>query len=204
MQAHWARLQKHPSADLQFSSSEPKITGYFVKSLSKSARAAGVFGFFIPEYVVSDIDEVKQVLQARGRTDLAYLDNATKEPIEVVFEFKKMKSKLGANASRLAYCKDGMLRFVNAVYARDYDLGFMVGLVETTNDVPDTVAGVQRAIQVPDMRDTLLKTISAPGGKYVMTTAQTFPACDFETRHARDHRGQCDVVIGHFFLPHGT
>jgi hypothetical protein len=199
---HWTKLQAHPPPDMRFSSKEPRITRYFCQSLFKFAPAAGILGFFVPENPVADIDEVKQELEYRGRTDITYLDNATQEPINAVFEFKKMKMGRGANGSRKDYCRDGLRRYVDATYARYNDFGFMVGLVEHGTDLAETIAGVKRVIQAPDMRDNELKIIQSPNGDYVTMTGLTFSACSFETRHARDHCNKCDVAIGHLFLTH--
>ncbi|MDO9199772.1 MAG: hypothetical protein Q7J58_20470 [Hydrogenophaga sp.] len=201
---HWQQLQKRPPPDMEFSQSEPHITKYFGLSLKKSARAHGIFGFFVPEHVVGDIDEVRQVLESRGRTDLTYLSDRIDPPLEFVLEFKKMKSQTGANASRLAYCKDGMLRFVNATYARNEEVGFMVALVACDADLPGLLDGLKRAIQQPDMA-RLLRSIANPKGRTTLTASDlVFQACNFETRHARDHKGQKDVVLGHIMLAHQT
>ncbi len=201
---HWQQLQKRPPLDMEFSQSEPHITKYFCMSLKKSARAHGVFGFFVPEHFVADLDEVRQVLQSRGRTDITYQSDRIDPPLEFVLEFKKMKSQAGANASRLAYCKDGMSRFVDAVYARDEEVGFMVALVASEDDLPGVLDGLKRAIQQPDMA-RLLRSITNPKGRTTVTSVDlTFAACDFETRHARDHKGQSDVVLGHMVLAHQT
>ncbi len=200
--AHWHRLQKRPPADMEFSQTEPHITRYFGLSLKKSARAHGIFGFFVPEHVVADIDEVRQVLESRGRTDITFLSDRIDPPLEFVLEFKKMKSLLGANASRLAYCKDGVSRFVDAVYARDEEVGFMVALVASSDDLPETLDGLKRAIQQPEMA-RLLRCITNPKGNTTLTVSDlAFKSCDFETRHARDHKGQKDVVLGHIMLAH--
>lgn len=201
IRAHWQERQKLPPPDMQYSSSEPRITKYFGLSLRKHARDRGILGYFIPENSVAYIDEVRQVLESRGRTDLTYFESGQKDSIEFVVEFKKMKSVLGANASRKAYCQDGMLRFVNAVYAREEDLGFMVGLVEQASQLPDSLDGLKRAIQNPDMA-LLLNMIKNPRGRTVTSKGHSFKSCDFETRHARDHVGYADVVLGHFLLAH--
>lgn len=200
--AHWQQLQKRPPADMEFSQSEPHITKYFGLSLKKSARAHGIFGFFVPEHVVAEIDELRQVLESRGRTDITFLSDRIDPPLEFVLEFKKMKSQAGANASRLAYCKDGMSRFVDAVYARDEEVGFMVALVASEDDLPGVLDGLKRAIQQPDMA-RLLRSITNPKGRTTLTASDlAFEACNFETRHARDHKGQKDVVLGHIMLAH--
>lgn len=203
--AHWQQLHRRPPADMVFSESEPHITKFFGLSLRKNARAHGIFGYFVPENPVGDIDEIRQVLESRGRTDLTYTTDRLEHPLEFVMEFKKLKSSKsakGGNASRKAYCADGMLRYVDGIYARDFDLGFMVGLVEFSSQVPDAINGLKRAIQQPDM-ERLLKLIKDPKGQITVATKKlVFKSCDFETRHARDHVGQSDVLLGHIVLAH--
>lgn len=201
---HWHQLQKRPPADMAFDQSEPRITKYFCRSLKKFARSHGIFGFFVPEQLVSDLDEVRQVLESRGRTDISYLSDRIDPPLEFVLEFKKMKSSTGANASRLAYCKDGMARFVDAIYARDEEIGFMVALVATSGDVQACVDGLKRALQQPDMERHLRSIRNPKGNTTVTVNGIAFTSCDFETRHARDHKEQKDVVLGHIVLAHQT
>lgn len=202
---HWQNLQKRPPADMVFGESEPHITKFFGLSLRKNARANGILGYFIPENPVANIDEVRQMLESRGRTDLTYTTDRLEHPLEFVMEFKKLKSSKtanGGNAARKAYCADGVLRFVDGIYAREYDVGFMVGLVESTDHVADAVGGLKRAIQQPDM-ERILKMIKNPKGHSTVTaTSLIFKSCDFETRHARDHVSQSDILIGHIVLAH--
>lgn len=205
--AHWYVMQKRPAPDMLFAQTEPKITRYFCESLLKNAKHHGVFGIFIPERPVADLDEVKQRLESRGRTDITYFTNANNptEPIEFVMEFKKLKSGTAqGNSSRRAYCADGMARFVDGIYARDYEVGFMVGLIASADDMVDATNGLKRAIQQPDMV-LQLKAIDNPNGKKTVTTKKmVFKTCDFETRHARDHVNQPDVLLGHIVLAHQT
>ena len=203
--AHWKIMQRHPAPDMAFSAKEPSITQYFCTSLAKNAKNSGIFGFFIPERVVGKIDEARQVLESRGRTDISYLTDRLEHPLEIVMEFKKLKpskSAKGGNVSRKAYCADGMFRFVEGIYAEDCDVGLMVGLVEFTSLLPDTINGLKRAIQNPDM-ERILRCIENPDGKTTVTSKDLiFKSCEFETRHARDHVRQPDVLLGHLILAH--
>ena len=78
----------------------------------------------------------------------------------------------------------------------------MVALVASEDDLPGVLQGLKRAIQQPDMT-RLLRSITNPKGRTTVTARElAFDACDFETRHARDHKGQKDIVLGHIMLPH--
>lgn len=197
---HWGQLQKNPPADMKFSNSEPKITYFFGISLRKNAMSHGITGQFSPEVPVADIN-IRQELDSRGRTDISYFSDRSDPPLDFVLEFKKMKVKPGGDASRLAYCKSGVLRFVNAIYARETDFGFMVGLVDTGSNRPVVLNALKRAIQNPDMVQ-LLRTIRHPNGDAISTIGLRFDHCDFETRHARDHVPRQDVLVGHLLLVH--
>lgn len=204
--SHWYIVQKRPPSDMVFANAEPKITRFFCESLLKNARRNGIFGIFIPERPVADLDEVQQKLISKGRTDITFFTNGNNptEPIEFVMEFKKLKSDQGANASRRAYCADGMARFVDGIYARDYEVGFMVGLIASADEMADTTNGLKRAIQQPDMA-LRLKAIENPNGNTTVTTKDlVFKSCEFETRHARDHVSQPDVLLGHIMLSHSA
>lgn len=200
---HWQQLQIHPPADLLSNKSEPTITKFFGLSLRKNARAAGISGYFIPENPVADINEIKQELQSRGRTDLTYFSDNIDPPLDFVFEFKKLKSKPGAKTSRLSYYKDGVRRFVNGIYGREAEFGFMVALVASSAEKPEILNGLKQGIQVPDM-ESLLKMIKDGKGNTVVAPANSFKACHFETSHGREHIADCsDIVLGHIILCHG-
>jgi hypothetical protein len=202
IQQHWKALQSNPPSDLLPNASEPKITKYFCLSLRQNAIAAGITGYFVPENLVGDIDEIKKELTSRGRTDIMYFSNNIHPALEIVLEFKKLKLKPGGKSSRLSYCKDGVLRFVNGIYARKGDFGFMVGLIASKADKPEILKSLQQAIQNPDM-ETLLKMIKDEHGKTVVYPGSKFTACHFETAHGRDHVEECsDVLLGHFMLCH--
>lgn len=198
---HWALLQKHPPQDMKFSNKEPTITKYFAISLRKNAKTYGISGLFTPEASVADIDEVRQELGSRGRNDILYYSDRADHPIEFVLEFKKLKLKPGGKQSRLDYCGSGIMRFVNAIYARDTDFGFMVGLIEDESSRVTIVNALKSAIQNPDMLQ-LLKAIANPSGQAISSTDLKFAGSDFETRHSRDHVPRPDVLLGHFFLVH--
>jgi hypothetical protein len=200
---HWNKLQLNPPADMRFSNAEPKITKYFGHSLRKNALAHGITGVFQPEADMADIDEVKQELAARGRTDISYYSDRIDPPLDFVFEFKKMKDKPGGNESRREYCKSGVMRFVNAVYARGADIGFMVGLVDKSSDEKVIADALKRAIQHPDMV-RLLRMIKHPDGGAISSSNLVFKQCGFETRHARDHVPRQDVLLGHLILHHAA
>lgn len=200
---HWQLLQKHPPADLLPAKSEPTITKFFGLSLRKNARAAGVTGYFVPENPVADINEIKQELESRGRTDLTYFSDNIDPPLDFVFEFKKLKSKPGAKSSRLSYYKDGVRRFVDGIYGREAEFGFMVALVASSTDKPEILHGLKQGIQNPDM-EALLKMIKDAKGNTVVSPANSFTACHFETAHGREHVENCaDIVLGHIILCHG-
>lgn len=199
--AHWQELQANPPADMHFANAEPKITQYFGHSLRKNAMRNGITGLFSPEAVQADVDEAKKVLEARGRSDISYFSDRTDPPLDFVLEFKKMKLKPGGNQSRLAYCKDGVVRFVEAIYARDSDFGFMVGLVEKPEHVKPVADALVRAIQQPDMV-RLLRMIKHPDGSAVTVQPLKFRHSGFETRHARDHVPRPDVLLGHLVFAH--
>lgn len=203
VQRHWTELQAHPAPDLQPTKPEPTITKYFAISLRSNARNAGITGYFIPENPVAQINEVKQELESRGRTDVTYVSDSINPPLEFVLEFKKLKLKPGAKSSRLSYYKDGVLRFVNGIYAREAEIGFMVGLIASKADKPEILKGLQQGIQNPDM-ESMLKMIKDENGKTVVTPGHRFVTCSFETAHGRDHIKECsDVLLGHVMLCHG-
>lgn len=201
---HWHERQKHPPKDMLFSSSEPKITKFFCVSLRKNAERHGISGNFTPEAPLADIDEETLELHAQGRADIEYFSDATSPAINLIFEFKKMKStKVGAQRARMDYFKSGVTRFVNAKYARDSDLGFMIGLVDTAPNQTAVLDGLKRAIQIPDMV-LHLRMIKNPSGNAIDTTGLVFAHSAFETRHARDHVPRADVLLGHLLLVHET
>lgn len=199
---HWMKLQSNPPNDMNFAQPEPKITKYFGNSLFKNANANGITGIFIPEHPIADVDEIKQELDKRGRTDLTYFSNDTAPALMFIFEFKKLKpAKLGKN-SRRKYAEDGVIRFVNGIYGRGADLGFMVGIVDHESDLESISESLSRMFQEPDMRG-FLRMIANERGKYITSPATSFKACNFETSHARDHAKDCpDIVLGHLFLSH--
>ncbi|WP_334108400.1 hypothetical protein [Methylobacillus sp.] len=201
IQSHWSDLLAHPVPDLDPKESEPKITKFFALSLRKNARTFGITGYFAIEDPVAVINDMK--LESKGRTDITYVSDRLEPPLNVVLEFKKLKSKPGANTSRLEYFKNGVLRFVNGIYGRDADIGFMVGLIASKADKPEILSGLQHGIQNPDMQKTL-KMIKDGSGKTVVVPGAKFTTCHFETAHGRDHVPGCkDVLLGHFMLCHG-
>lgn len=195
------QLQKHPPVDINFSNTEPKITYFFGMSLRKNAMSNGITGLFTPEAPVADIHEIRQELESRGRTDISYFSDRTDPSIDFVLEFKKMKVRPGGDTSRLAYCKSGVMRFVDAIYAHETDFGFMVGLVDTANNRPIVLNALKRAIQNPHMAQ-FLKAIQHPNGDFISTANLNFSLSDFETRHGRDHVPRQDVLLGHFLFVH--
>lgn len=199
---HWARLQNNPPDDMLFAKPEPKITKYFGLSLCKFAKTYGITGIFIVEHNVADIDEVKQELEKRGRTDITYFSNGIDPALEFVLECKKLKPSSLGKASRREYAKNGVLRFVNGIYARGTDLGFMVGFVEHDSDVKSISTALSRMIQEPDMT-SLLRMITNDHGNVITSPSRSFKACAFETYHARDHaKDSPDMVLGHLILSH--
>lgn len=199
---HWAQLQKHPPHDMASRQPEPKITKFFGVSLAKHAKAHGITGIFIPEHNVADIEEVTQELQSCGRTDITYFSDSINPPLELVFEFKKLKGEKGGKALRAKYCSHGVVRFVNGIYARGADVGFMVGLIEKNADGSEVISSLSRTLQGSDMR-TFLRMITDSSGKVVTVPPATFAQCEFETRHARDHAKNCpNMVLGHLILTH--
>jgi hypothetical protein len=204
VQHHWSELQTHPAPDLQPTKPEPTITKYFAISLRTNARNAGITGYFIPENHVAQINAVKQELESRGRTDVTYVSDSINPPLEFVLEFKKLKLKPSAKSSRLSYYKEGVLRFVNGIYAREAEIGFMVGLITSKADKPEILKGLQQGIQNPDMQ-SMLKMIKDEDGKTVVAPGHRFTTCHFETAHGRDHINNCsDVLLGHVMLCHGS
>lgn len=203
VQSHWADLQSNPVPDLHPTKPEPTITKYFAISLRGNARNAGITGYFIPENPVAQINSVKQVLELKGRTDITYVSDSINPPLEFVLEFKKLKLKSGAKSSRLSYYKDGVLRFVNGIYAREADIGFMVGLIASEADKPTILKELKQDIQDPGM-ESMLKMIKDENGKTVVALGNRFVTCNFETAHERDHIKECsDVLLGHVMLCHG-
>lgn len=198
----WVELQKHPPADMNFSQPEPKITKYFAIALFKNAKAKGITGIFIPEHPVADIVEIKQELDKRGRTDISYYSDSIDPALQFVFEFKKLKPTPWGKASRLKYAEDGIIRFVDGIYGRGVDLGFMVGLVDHECDVKPVVEALRRRIQGADLSG-LLRIINNEHGGKITSPARTFKICAFETYHARDHvKDSPDMVLGHLILAH--
>ncbi len=199
---HWATLQKNPPADMAFANPEPKITKFFGLSLRKHALSHGITGIFIVEHNVAEIDEIKQELASRGRTDITYFSNALAPALEFVFECKKLVPPPVGKSSRRQYAEHGVLRFVNGIYARDGDIGFMIGLVDEASNIGPTSKALTRMMQGGDMA-SLLRLITDENGEVVSEPSTRFAACQFETQHARDHIEGCpDVVLGHFTFAH--
>lgn len=204
VQQHWTELQAHPAPDLQPTKPEPTITKHFAISLRANARNAGITGYFIPENLVAQINAETRELESRGRTDVTYVSDSIDPPLEFVLEFKKLKPKSGAKSSRLSYYKDGVLRFVNGIYAREAEIGFMVGLVASKADKSEILEGLQQGIQNPDI-ESMLKMIKNGDGKTVVAPGHRFTTCYFETAHGREHIEKCsDVLLGHIVLCHGS
>jgi hypothetical protein len=204
VQQHWTELQVHPAPDLQPTKLEPTITKHFAISLRVNARNAGITGYFIPENHVAQINAVTRELESKGRTDVTYVSDSINPPLEFVLEFKKLKPKQGAKSSRLSYYKDGVLRFVNGIYAREAEIGFMVGLIASKADKSEILEGLQQGIQNPDIQ-SMLKVIKDGDGKTVVAPGHRFTICHFETAHSRDHIEKCnDVLLGHLVLCHGS
>jgi len=201
--AHWAHLQKVPPYDMQFHQREPKITKLFAKSLDQNKRNHGIWGFFIPEYCSSNINTEKQILERPGRTDMTYLSEKVDPPIELDIEFKKLASSGRSKTSRGAYFNDGVARFSNGIYAKKIDVGFMIGLVENQSDADSVLDGLMQGIQEKAMVQLLRMHKIKKTGKNIVSPAETFHQCAFETWHARDHVPDCaDVMVGHFILVH--
>lgn len=201
---HWKQLQKNPPADMLAGKSEPTITKYFGLSLRKNARAEGITGYFVPENPVADIDEVKKELESRGRTDLTYYSDSIDPPLDFVFEFKKLKSKSGAKASRDSYYKEGALRFVNGIYGKGTEFGFMVALVANISDKAALLKNLQEDLKDSKMED-LLYLVKDEEGNSIVAPATTFSDCHFETLHSRGHLGDCsNILLGHVILCHVT
>jgi hypothetical protein len=199
---HWDALQKCPPPDMQWSQPEPKITRYYACSLYKNCRRHGIDGIFIPEHATSDIDEEKQELSSRGRTDMTYFSEKLEHEIEIDIEIKKLKTDIGAKNSRALYCTQGALRFVNGIYAKQADLGFMIALVESSSKTQEVANGIKAGIQEKPMSQ-LLRALALPNGKTVTSPSKVFKNCSFETRHARDHiTGRADILLGHIILAH--
>jgi hypothetical protein len=197
---HWQDLQRHPPKDMMFSNKEPVITYFFGISLRRNALNHGITGQFTPEAPVADIS-IKMELEAKGRTDIAYFSNAQAPALDFVLEFKKLAAPKSGRESRSQYCDSGILRFVNAVYARETDFGFMIGLIERQADHAAIVNNLKRAMQNPSMKQ-LLRMIASPSGSTVVTDDLKFSTSEFETRHARDHVPREDVLLGHLMLVH--
>ncbi|MDE1892635.1 MAG: hypothetical protein KGI13_09105 [Betaproteobacteria bacterium] len=200
----WVELQKHPPADMNFSEPEPRITKFFTVHLFKNAKANGITGIFIPEHPVADIVETKQELDKRGRTDITYYSDRIDPALQFVFEFKKLKPTPWGKASRLKYAEDGIIRFVDGIYGRGADLGFMVGLVDHECDAKPVAEALKRRIQGDDL-SRFLRIIHNEQGDKITSPARTFKICTFETYHARDHvKDSPDIVLGHLILSHRT
>lgn len=194
---HWAQLQRRPPPALAFSNKEPKITKFFGFSLQKNALSHGITGYFIPEAPVADINAAQE-LEKLGRTDLLYVSDQLDPRLELVFEFKKLKLK--SADSRRDYCTEGVRRFVDGIYGRGQDLGFMIGLIERHAEEAQISAALRRAMQVPDL-STIMRFILDDQGRKIGAPAKRQPLCSFETMHARDHVEGCsDLVIGHLSL----
>lgn len=194
---HWTLLQRQPlPKDLLYANKEPKITKFFGHSLYKHSVAAGITGYFVPEAPVSNI--VAQELAKTGRTDLVYASDRLDPRLELVFEFKKLRS--GSRHGRGDYCTDGIRRFVDGTYSRGQQVAFMVALIEHRAEAGEISVALRRTMQVPDLA-TILRFIVDARGRKVIAPADRFVACDFETMHARDHAEDCpDLLLGHLTM----
>lgn len=202
MTDHWNASQKRPPADMRYAQPEPKITKYFAKSLQKHRLANGIDGIFIPEFINPEIDDELQILTSRSRTDLTYYNEKVEPYIQIDLEFKKLKAYPGAKTSRNQYIKDGLIRFVNGLYAQSTQVGFMVGLIEKTEQVEEIVGGMKQSMQEKSTGQ-FVRILAKRDGMTIESTGKEFAPCEFETRHARDHvPNRDDVLIGHLFLVH--
>ncbi len=201
--AHWTELQErgHAIDDMRWKQPEPKISRFFATSLRKHMRQHGIDGFFVAEHPNPEIDDVTQQLRSSGRTDITYLSQTRGHDLEIDIECKKLKYSTGAKESRALYCNQGVMRFVDGLYAKNTDIGFMIAFVESPDCLKDALDGVKTGMQEKPMVQRL-RTL-AKNGKTLVAPGTTFPICDFETRHARDHvENRADVLVGHIVLAH--
>lgn len=200
IKTHWTELQRRPPREMRYSEKEPKITKYFRLSLRANKTSHGITGFFSAEDDVGKINAETQEISDRGRTDITYSSDRIDPPLNIVFEFKKLKL-VGENLRR-NYCDNGMGRFVSGIYAEDDDVAFMIGLVQKQSAVSQMLSSLQLVIQNPEMV-RILRLIQGSQGSYLAINPKHFSICDFETQHARDHVANCpDVLLGHFLLFH--
>ncbi|MBC3871708.1 hypothetical protein H8K21_15885 [Undibacterium oligocarboniphilum] len=78
----------------------------------------------------------------------------------------------------------------------------MIGLIESDEQVNEIITGIKRGIQ-EDATIQLLRMLTNKNGKTIISPSPIFPACEFDSRHARDHVPNTnDVLIGYIFLSH--
>jgi hypothetical protein len=185
LQQTWDELVSKKTPRFDLTSKEPHLTQFLQSVLKTKALPAGLTGLFIAERLDAVADLTTGKLVKRSRSDICYFTNESHRLL-LTFEFKKLSH---TNTSHKAYCKDGILRFVEGKYSNDEPLALMVGMVEAIHK-STCIQGIQIALNNPIV--ALANPISTP--------SQVFPNhAEFDSEHCRCN-SYPNIILSHLFL----
>lgn len=198
--AAWNFYAGAPRSDFNRSTPEPKLTKLMCCYIRRVvAPKLGLLGTWAAENVIGDLDPVSGEFIEERRTDISYgwNDDAARQQLELVFEFKRLRATKGDRKHYLG--EKGLQRFVTGIYSPGQERALMVGVLL------DPQAAVLPALKgefADPVRAAQLALIPATSGVPLIQPA-AFAQADFDTEHRRPPpRGHASgrIKVSHMFL----
>ena len=190
----WSSIQAGPNP-FSFREKEPVVTVTLAHDLDDHAdrQTFGLPGRFQPECAIPKPGDKPGRMKIKGRSDISYIlqGRAT-----LILEFKKLDKN---KRLRERYWDDGMIRFVNGLYAKDQNVGMMVGLI--SGDKDNCIRLLEEEITDAE---TVLKIFCLPGPGYSYVhrpSSISEEMVEFDTLHSRSSVAvKENIRLGHTFL----
>lgn len=190
----WKQCIKTFDSDFKFTKREPQLTELLMVNINKLKAVSGLSGFWENE---SQVPRLEGRVVKRTKTDIKYQSNKG-IPIELVFEFKKVKSNSLATYKN----ESGMRRFVDGYYSVKQPLAAMVAIIEagTEKDISDNLI---RALSHKDSYNNL-RMVQNSKGEYIRRPSELLESiAAFDTEHSRpkDQAPVCGTTtLSHILL----
>lgn len=196
----WKFYASAPRPDFNRTTSEPKLTKLICCYVRRVvAPDLGLLGTWAAENVIADLDPVTGKLIEERRTDIQYgwNDDAARQQLELVFEFKRLRATKSDRKHYLG--RKGLQRFVTGMYSEGQERALMVGILLDSKAA--VLPPLKAEFAVPALAAQLALVPAASGAPLIQPAA--FAQADFDTEHMRPPpRGHASgrIKVSHMFL----
>lgn len=196
----WEFYAKVYRANFNRGTSEPKLTKQLCCYVDRVvAPSLGLLGTWAAENVIGYLDPLTGEMIEERRTDILYgwNNDATRERLQLVFEFKRLRATKG---DRNHYLGDkGLQRFVTGIYSYGQASALMVGVLL---DTESAVLSPLKAEFADPVRAKRLALVQAASGT-PLHQPPNFVQANFDTKHFRPSPlgpAHGSIQVSHMFL----